>query len=72
MEAAQAPETPYVVLASWCTQTKCGIELGTRYSSPGEAEQSVTERGIYRVVLVGSGGRLPLEPFAWMGAGDDG
>lgn len=72
MEANQKPETQYAVLASWCTQTKRWIELEARYSSPGEAEQSVTERGIYRVILVGCGGRLPLEPFACMGGSDDG
>jgi hypothetical protein len=60
MAANHRTVTEYVVLASWCTQTKRWIELESRYASPGEAERSVTERGIYRVIVVGPGQRLPL------------
>jgi hypothetical protein len=38
--------------------------------SPGEAERYVPEGGMYRVVFVREGRRVPCEPFAWLGESD--
>jgi len=61
----------YFVLSAWCTQAKRWIDLEPRFSSPGDAERSVTERGIYRAVFVREDKRVPCEPFAWVGESDD-
>jgi hypothetical protein len=61
----------YFVLSAWCTQTKCWIDLEPHFESPGDAERAVAERGIYRVVFVREGRRLPCDPFAWIGENDD-
>ena len=64
-------EHGYFVLSAWCTQAKRWIDLEPRFPSPGDAERSVAERGIYRAVFVREGERFPCEPFAWTGESDD-
>jgi hypothetical protein len=71
MTAKNEPEPGYFLLSAWCTHAKRWLDMKPRFISPGDAEQAVTERGIYRVVFVREGRRLPGEPFAWVGENED-
>ena len=70
MDANNESEPGYFLLSAWCTHTKRWLDMKPRFVSPGDAEQAVAERGIYRVVFVREGRRLPGEPFAWVGETD--
>jgi hypothetical protein len=72
MAANNESELGYFLLSAWCTHTKSWQDMTPRFVSPGDAEQAVAERGIYRVVFVHEGRRLPCEPFALVGGNDDG
>ena len=63
-------EPGYFLLSAWCTHTKRWLDMKPRFVSPGDAEQAVAERGIYRVLFVREGRRLLGEPFAWIGEND--
>ncbi len=71
MAAKNQMENGYFVLSAWCTHGKRWIDLEPRFCSPGDAERSVGERGIYRIVFVREDKRVPCEPFAWIGENDD-
>ena len=42
--------------------------MAERHESVGAAESAATQRGIYRAVVVCGEHRLPMEPFAVVGA----
>jgi hypothetical protein len=59
---------PFIVLSRWCGQTSSWRDLPARHDSVGAAESAATDRGIYRVVFVSGGRRLPMEPFGVIGS----
>jgi hypothetical protein len=63
-------ENGYFVLSAWCAQAKRWIDLEPRFSTPGDAERCVMERGVYRAVFLRERERDPCERFAWIGEND--
>lgn len=58
----------FILLSRWCTATSSWCDIPGRHDSVGAAESAATERGIYRVVFVSGGWRLPMEPFGVIGS----
>ncbi len=70
MAAAREPKNAdqFVRLSRWCTATASWCDIPGRHDSVGAAESAATDRGIYRVVFVCGGRRLPMEPFGVIGS----
>lgn len=60
----------HCLLSQWCSVRKDWLDLPGEYHSLSHAEDAATERGIYRVLYVGDGRRIAMEPFGRIGGSD--